>query len=170
MARPFEEIVFTEEVDARLEIVNPDGGLALYATTAKVILKDNLDERWIATGSDGKIELVSVHPGEIDEEVELSGGGRFRIRYSPPLRPGQYTFETTTKFIDSFLEQQEYFALTIKHQIRRLRFEIKFPPNVPVTSASVIRFDPSPSPTATQVQEAPPSLTFENNSHYVLQW
>jgi len=170
MSSRFDEIASAEEANALLEIQAPDGSLAVYSTSSNVTLTDTLHERWIEMGSDGKVEVVSTQPGRVDEQLELSGGYKLRIRFEPPLSPGKHTFEIQTKFFDSFLKQDEFFTLTIKYPIRHLRFKIKFPRNVPVTSASVVRFDPSTGPTATKVQEDLPSLKQEENSWYEIQW
>jgi hypothetical protein len=170
MPSPFEEIASSSAADTSLEFLTNDGSVALYSTHTDLILSESLSERWIEIGADGKVEIVSVEPGRIAEQLDLSGGCKVRICFDPPLTPGTHKFEIKAKFSNSFIQRDEFFTLTFKHPIEHIRFRIIFPENVPVTSASVVRFDPSPKPPAVQVQEAPPSLTLKENSRYEINW
>lgn len=172
MTSSFEEIASAEDASALLEILVPDGSRAEYSTDSIVTLTGVAHERWIEMGSDGRVDAssIAIEPGRVDEHLELSGGYKLRICFEPPLSPGKHTFRTRTKLFDSFVNQDEFFTLTIKYPIQHLRFKIKFPQNVPVTSASVVRFDPSTGPTATRMKEDPPSLQLTANSSYEINW
>ncbi len=170
MATRLEDVANANETIGVLEILAPDGSLARYSGTSKINLTQDLEERWIELGGEGKVVLTEISPGTISDTIELSGGYRIRIRYEPPLHPGSHIFKTVYEFRNSFLGKDEFYTLIAPYPTRRLEFTVKFPQGIVVESASAVRFDRGAKLTTKEVAETLPSLTFEEKSWYQIRW